>query len=466
MVVLVTVSVLAPMYWLRAADDVTARRRQFLSAGAIAAAVPLCAVALYAWLGRPDALAAGPAATSALPPSHAGAPAAGPAGTPAAGGTGATAGDLGEAVARLEARLARSPDDPSGWELLAQSYEFAGRTADAAAARQRRLPAGAGQAPAPAPASAAMLGAALPATSAAAAANKDSGPGPKAPDAAGVAAAAARMPSDLDKLVVEAQQARRARDFPRALAAFATLAKRNALDASLWADYADATAAQRGRLDEASEPLIRRALALDPQHPKALWLLGSLQVQRRDYASALQTWLAMQKVMPANSPDAKLIAENVAEARSMLAGGQPGAAPAAPAASLAAAGASLSAKGSTPATSGVALRGDIDLDARWRGKVPADTVLYVFAKAVGQPGPPVAVLRTTAARWPQSFVLDDSLAMMPGRNLSGASSVIVEARLSRSGSANPQPGDLRGTSAALDPRRAGPLRIVIAEEIS
>lgn len=473
MVVLVTVSVLAPMYWLRAADDVTARRRQFLSAGAIAAAVPLCAVALYAWLGRPDALAAGPAATAALPPAHAAAAAAAAdmTGSPAASGAGATAGDLGEAVARLEARLARSPDDPSGWELLAQSYEFAGRTADAAAARQRRLPAGAGQAPAPvsAPASAAMLGATLPATSGAAnagATNKDSATAPQAPNAAAVAATAARLPSDLDKLVIEAQQARRARDFPRALAAFAALAKRNALDASLWADYADATAAQRGRLDEASEPLIRRALALDPQHPKALWLLGSLQVQRRDYASALQTWLAMQKVMPANSPDAKLIAENVAEARAMLAGGQPGAGAAPPAASLAAAGASLAAKGAAPSTGGVALRGDIDLDARWRGKVPADTVLYVFAKAVGQPGPPVAVLRTTAARWPQSFVLDDSLAMMPGRNLSGASSVIVEARLSRSGSANPQPGDLRGTSAALDPRRAGPLRIVIAEEIS
>ena len=111
------------------------------------------------------------------------------------------------------------------------------------------------------------------------------------------------------------------------------------------------------------------------------------------------------------------------------------------------------------------MRGEIDLDARWRGKMPAQTVLYVFAKEVGQPGPPVAVLRTTAGAWPLAFVLDDSLAMMPGRNLSSARSVIVEARLSRSGSANPQPGDLRGTSAALDPRKAGRLRLVIAEEI-
>jgi cytochrome c-type biogenesis protein CcmH len=161
--------------------------------------------------------------------------------------------------------------------------------------------------------------------------------------------------------------------------------------------------------------------------------------------------------MPAGSSDARLIAENVAEARAMLGSAAATAAPSASAAKAALA---------PRAAPDVAVRGDIDLDPRWRGKVAAQTVLYVYAKVVGQPGPPVAVLRASAGAWPFAFVLDDSLAMMPGRNLSSARSVIVEARLSRSGSATPQPGDLRGTSAALDPRKAGRLRIVIAEEIS
>jgi cytochrome c-type biogenesis protein CcmH len=64
-----------------------------------------------------------------------------------------------------------------------------------------------------------------------------------------------------------------------------------------------------------------------------------------------------------------------------------------------------------------------------------------------------------------AFVLDDSLSMMPGRNLSASPSVVVEARLSRSGSANPQAGDLRGSTPALDPRKAGALRVLINEEI-
>jgi len=292
---------------------------------------------------------------------------------------------------------------------------------------------------------------------------------PTAPlDPATLAAVAARLPSGSDALAQQAQEARRARDFPRAIAAFQKLARQGALDAGLWADYADATAAQRGRLDEVSEPMIRQALALEPGHPKALWLLGSLQVQRRDFAAALQTWQRLQAVMPPDSSDARLIAENITEARAMLGGvGTPAGRPAGKPAGMAASATSAAAAVAPPtgAIAKVAVRGDIDLDARWRGKVPAQTVLYVFAKAVGQPGPPVAVLRTTAAAWPLAFELDDSLAMMPGRNLSSARSVVVEARLSRSGSANPQPGDLRGTSAALDPRQAGRLRIVIAEEI-
>jgi Flp pilus assembly protein TadD len=442
MVVLATTAVVAPMFWLRSADERNYAARRLWSTAAVAALVPLAALGLYAWLGSPwlAGAGAGPFASiaagdAAAPPHHGAAPGnamSGSAAAGAAGRAGAGAGDLGAAVERLEARLAAQPQDPPGWELLAQSYEFQGRTEDAAGARQRRLPASRG----PASSSSAV---AVPAGSTAARAATTAAP----LAAATLAAVAARLPSGSDALAQQAQDARRARDFPRAIAAFQKLAKEGALDAGLWADYADATAAQRGSLDEVSEPMIRQALALEPAHPKALWLLGSLQVQRRDFAAALQTWQRLQGVMPPDSSDARLIAENIVEARTML-------------------GAAAPASG---AVANVAVSGDIDLDARWRGKVPAQTVLYVFAKAVGQPGPPVAVLRTTAGAWPRAFVLDDSLAMMPGRTLSSARSVIVEARLSRSGSATPQPGDLRGSSAALDPRNPGRLRIVIAEEI-
>ena len=260
MVVLATTAVVAPMFWLRSADERGFGRRRLWSAAAVAALLPLAALGLYAWLGSPLARrrpVADPGATSAsgdgTAPAHPGATPAGGMAGPTAAGAGDGAGDLGAAVTRLEARLAAQPDDPPGWELLAQSYEFQGRTQDAAGARQRRLPANRGD-------RRADVGAATAGRPAA------SGGGTRAAalDPATLAAVAARLPSGNDALAQQAQEARRARDFPRAIAAFQKLARQGALDAGLWADYADATAAQRGSLDEVSEPMIRQALALEP----------------------------------------------------------------------------------------------------------------------------------------------------------------------------------------------------------
>lgn len=449
MVVFATTAVLAPMFWLRTGDARDFSRRRLWSAAALAALLPLGALGLYALLGSPLLIGMSPtAATSPAP--HPGARR--PDVDPAVMTRGQTAGELGAAVAKLEARLATQPDDAPGWDLLVQSYEFAGRAADAAAARQRRLP----------PVRAGGT--------ATADEGRSTSPDGNAPRTAGldpgaIAAVAASLPSGSNALIQQAQDARRERDFPRAIAAFEKLSRQGALDAGLWSDYADATAAQHGQLDDISEAMIRKALALEPAHPKALWLLGSLQIQRRDFASALTTWERLLAVIPAESSDARLIAENLAEARAMLGAAAP---------ALRTANAVVSPRVSAtpapvptkPPSASVAVRGEITLDPRWKDKVTAQTVLYVFARAVGQSGPPVAVLRTTAGAWPHRFLLDDSLAMMPDRMLSGASSVIVEARLSRSGSADPQPGDLRGLSAALDPRKTVPLRIVISDEIT
>jgi cytochrome c-type biogenesis protein CcmH len=47
-------------------------------------------------------------------------------------------------------------------------------------------------------------------------------------------------------------------------------------------------------------------------------------------------------------------------------------------------------------------------------------------------------------RWPVAVTLDDSMAMAPQFRLSAFERVVVGARISRAGSANPEPGDLEG----------------------
>ena len=64
-------------------------------------------------------------------------------------------------------------------------------------------------------------------------------------------------------------------------------------------------------------------------------------------------------------------------------------------------------------------------------------------------------MRATASELPYKFALDDTQAMTPTMKLSGAQSVRIEARISRTGNATPQPGDLVGTSPVVKPGARG-----------
>ncbi len=68
---------------------------------------------------------------------------------------------------------------------------------------------------------------------------------------------------------------------------------------------------------------------------------------------------------------------------------------------------------------------------------------------------PLAVRRAKVADLPLAFTLDDSMAMAPGMTISSAKRVTVSARISKSGTALPQPGDLAGESPAVAPGASG-----------
>jgi cytochrome c-type biogenesis protein CcmH len=327
------------------------------------------------------------------------------------------------AVAALEARLAKGGGSDADWELLAKSYEFMHRPAAAAAARERRL----------SPGFDAAAAAAAAGTLAASAPGATRGQNaPKEPSAA------AR------KLIANADAARRRGDLAAANADYRQLVGMQEMTADTWADYADVAAALNGNsLAGEPERYLQAALSLDPQHPKALWLQGSLQHETGRYAQAVLTWQKLASVLDPGSRDANIIAANLAEDQ-RLAG------PAVAAAE---------------APGGVAVRGEVVLSDAVRPRVSRGLTLFIVAKSVNSPGPPVAILRTQTGSWPVSFELNDALAMMPDRKLSTAGMVTIEARVSKSGQAMPQSGDLLGVTAPLDPARGKPVRIVIERVI-
>ena len=107
----------------------------------------------------------------------------------------------------------------------------------------------------------------------------------------------ARLQADRDRFE-EAAQA-----YAKALAASSKVAA----DPAVWCEYADALGmAQGGNLAGKPRELIDRALALDPNHPKALELAGSSEYERRDYRAALRYW---RPLLAAQQPGSQAYAE-------------------------------------------------------------------------------------------------------------------------------------------------------------
>lgn len=413
-----TLVVVVPLLLRRRTDTGPALGRRSLALPALGAlAIAAAAGVLYLTTGTPEL------ATTAAPAAH---PLIGMNADPATGGE---AGSMEAVAARLAERLKDNPEDVDGWRLLAQSYEVLGR-ADAARDAWQHVPGGR-------PADAAAAGGAAPSQPTTARAL------PQDNEIAALAALARSRPQDADAWATLAQAYRLNRRFPEAIEAYAHAAKAGRISADTWADYADALAANSGgRLSGPAEAAIAKALAQEPGHLKALWLKGSAEVEKRDYRAALKTWQQLASRMPPGSPDLRAIEGNIAEARTAL-----GDAPA-----------------SMPATTAAAARiiGTVALAPALRDHVRPDDTLFVVAKAEGG-GPPYAVLRRRAADLPLQFALDDSMAMMPGRSLSTAGAVLVEARLSRSGNAMPQSGDLRAQGTRVEVAKSPRVALTLAE---
>jgi hypothetical protein len=124
------------------------------------------------------------------------------------------------------------------------------------------------------------------------------------------------------------------------------------------------------------------------------------------------------------------------------------------------------AAGSPAAGSGAAVTGEVTLAAGLAAKATPGETLFIVAKSVDAPGIPVAVFRGSVGSWPLKFTLDDSQAMMPGRNLSSAGRVTIEARISQKGQPLPAAGDLQGSSGVINPADHQSLKITIDRVIS
>jgi len=212
--------------------------------------------------------------------------------------------------------------------------------------------------------------------------------------------------------------------------------------------------AQKNQGNFAGQPwaIIQRVLTADPQHLNALLLAGSASYSELNYRSALRFWERAREVVEPASPDAPELDRAIAQTREKMG------LPSAPTRSNAMANAPTS----QSATSSVGASNNQASSARISGRVsvikeladkvaPTDTV-FVFATPVSGSRMPLAIVRTTADKLPFDFVLDDSTSMNPAAKLSSMAEVTVKVRISKSGQAMAQPGDL---GVSLTPVKLG-----------
>ena len=426
----------------RSALTLARGRMRYGLAGAFVATFACAAAIIYVAIGSRHSLASRPAAAAMVAPAAASADG-------ASAKSAASAKSMEAEVAALEARLSRDGGTADDWTLLAKAYDFLGRPDDARRARARTAK------PAARVVTQMNAGALV---AAATATETRAAPAEPAPPAAAASVTELEQrvkanPRDVQSWLALGDLHRAQHDNRAARDALAKVVALKGMTAQSWADYADVLASlSEGSLTGAAGSAIDSALALDPGNTKALWLKASQAHEQRHFADALSWWKRLRSALPADSPDARIIDGNIAEDTS-LAGLAPVSASAAGAAAPVA------------AASAAEVSGTVSIDNRLADRVQHDATLFIYAKAADSPGPPLAVLRTTAAAWPVSFHLDDSMAMIPSRRLSQFDKVVVEARISRSGQATPSSGDLYVTSPVLHPAAGKKLALVINREI-
>jgi cytochrome c-type biogenesis protein CcmH len=266
-------------------------------------------------------------------------------------------------------------------------------------------------------------------------------------------------PQDAEGWVMLARAYQITGRMPESVAAFEKASALRPDDANLIAGHADALAMAQGSLSGKPFELIVKALKIDPKNQTALALAATAAMENGQFDESIALWRRLAAVVEPGSRDRQAVEQAIEQVQQValakgvkLAGESTGAAATGSAASATPAPqapAAVPAKGAAPAataaTATASISGEVTLAPELMRQAKPDEAVFIFARAVDGPPLPLAVIRTTVKELPLRFTLDDSMSMAPTARLSMHRQVVVSARVSRSGQAMPQPGDLIGT---------------------
>ena len=231
--------------------------------------------------------------------------------------------------------------------------------------------------------------------------------------------------------------------------AFARAAKLSPDDPDLLVEAAQSRlyASSQRKLDPQAIAWVKHALSVRPGHQRATWLLGISQRQEGQPAEAAKTWEPL--LAQVDAATAATLRQQIDTARAD-AGLPP---------LPAAAGPASQASSANALTVKVALDPDFAARVRLRG----EATVFVIARAPDGPPMPVAVEKHTLRDLPLTLTLDDSDSLMPTQKLSALKEVELVARLSASGDATRQEGDLESKPVRVTLPTTAPVELLLGQ---
>lgn len=224
--------------------------------------------------------------------------------------------------------------------------------------------------------------------------------------------------------------------FDEAAQAYEKITQITPKSAQAFADYADALGMVQGqKLLGKPTQMIAQALKLDSKNPKALYLAGFASIEAGNPKEGVMHWEKLLAELPPEQRGVESLRQKIAELKQQ--------------AGLPDTTAQTTAEAKPTSGAKATISGQARLSATLQSQASPEDTVFVFARAVAGPKMPLALLRVKVKDLPVKFNLDDSMAMSPQMKLSNFPEVVIVARVSKSGTAITQPGDLEGVSAPV-----------------
>lgn len=211
--------------------------------------------------------------------------------------------------------------------------------------------------------------------------------------------------------------------------------------------YAEALAlANQGNWAGKPSELVHQALVIEPQSPPALWFAAVASAQHGDKKTAADYLRKLAALLPEGSDDQKQIQVLIADAEND-----------APATTLA--------NPQQSTAKGVSIDIEVSLSPTVKNQAQANDTVFIYAQALDGPKMPLAIVKKQVADLPVKVTLSDADGMMPAMKLSQFETVKLLARVSKTGSAMPQAGDLIGEISQVNVESQGKQHIDINRQL-